>query len=53
MSDGTTIPTIMTDEKSQKKVAWDSDPANKYGHAGGKRMIEWCVLKWHFFHFYC
>lgn len=42
MSDGTTIPTIMTDEKSQKKVAWDSDPANKYGHAGGKRMIEWC-----------
>ena len=41
--DGTKIPTIMMDEKSQQVVAWDPNPANKWGHDNGANILEFEV----------
>lgn len=40
LADGTKLETIMFDEKSQKSVPWDRNPANKWGHNGGQQIIE-------------
>ncbi len=38
--DGTVIPAIIADEKSQEYVGWDTNPANKYGHSNGQCIME-------------
>lgn len=43
LDDGTKIPTIMMDEKSQEYVAWDHNPANKWGHDNGANVLEFEV----------
>lgn len=40
LGDGTKIETIMFDAKSQTVEAWDSNPANKWGHNGGQQVLE-------------
>jgi cell wall-associated NlpC family hydrolase len=45
MEDGRIIYGILADEKSQKVTAWDSNPANKWGHENGQCMVEW-VVNW-------
>ncbi len=45
LEDGTRIPCIMADEKSQVYVAWDHNPANKWGHNNGQNIIEFEVLR--------
>lgn len=39
-NDGSIFPLIIADEKSQNVVAWDSNPANKWGHLDGKCVVE-------------
>lgn len=43
LDDGTVIPTIMFDEKSQEVVPWDPAPANKWGHDNGANILEFEV----------
>lgn len=43
LNDGTKIPTIMMDEKSQQYVPWDQNPANKWGHDNGANVLEFEV----------
>lgn len=43
LSDGTKIPCIIADEKSQQVEAWDSDPANMWGHNDGQCVLEFEV----------
>ena len=40
LEDGTKIETIMFDAKAQEVVAWDPNPANKWGHHDGQQIIE-------------
>ena len=49
LDDGTKIPTIMMDEKSQVSVAWDRDPANKWGHDNGANVLEFEVDGYYFY----
>lgn len=43
LDDGTKIPCIIADEKSQEVTPWDHDPANKWGHNDGQCVIEFEV----------
>lgn len=45
LSDGTKIPCIIADIKSQEVVAWDNNPANAWGHNNGQNIIEFEVSK--------
>ena len=45
MADGTIIHGILADEKSQVVTAWDSNPANKWGHDQGQSIVEF-VVNW-------
>ena len=40
---GYTMYAVIADEKSQTYVAWDSNPANMYGHNNGKNVVEFEV----------
>ena len=40
LEDGTKIPCIIADLKSQEVVAWDQNPANKWGHKNGQSILE-------------
>lgn len=44
LDDGTKIPCIVADIKSQEVVPWDTNPANEWGHNDGKNIIEFEVL---------
>lgn len=43
LDDGTKIPCIIADVKSQEVVAWDNNPANGWGHNNGQNVIEFEV----------
>lgn len=45
LEDGTKIPCIIADEKSQTVEAWDHNPANKWGHNNGQNVLEFEVSK--------
>lgn len=45
MSNGRVIQGILADEKSQIATAWDSNPANEWGHDNGQSMVEF-VTNW-------
>lgn len=45
MSNGRVIHGVIADEKSQVVTAWDSNPANKWGHNNGQSIVEW-VTNW-------
>ena len=40
---GKVLKGVLGDEKSQTIEAWDQDPANKWGHDNGNRMVEFIV----------
>ncbi len=44
LEDGTQIPCVIADIKSQEVVPWDTNPANEWGHNDGKNVIEFEVL---------
>lgn len=44
LDDGTKIPCVIADIKSQEVVPWDTNPANEWGHNDGKNIIEFEVL---------
>lgn len=44
LDDGTKIPCVIADIKSQEVVPWDTNPANEWGHNDGKNVIEFEVL---------
>lgn len=41
-SNNTSIETIKVDAKAEEVVAWDPNPANKWGHANGACVLEFC-----------
>lgn len=43
--DGVVYPVCIADTKSQVYCAWDHNPANTFGHWGGKDIVEFEVLK--------
>ncbi len=43
LEDGTKIPCIIADVKSQEVVAWDNNPANEWGHNNGQNVLEFEV----------
>lgn len=43
LANGQKIDCIIADEKSQEYVAWDHNPADKWGHDNGKCIIEFEV----------
>ena len=46
MENGRVIHGILADEKHQgAPVSWDQNPANKWGHNNGERIVEW-VTNW-------
>ena len=45
MSNGRVIHGVIADEKSQEYVSHDHNPANKWGHNQGERIVEW-VTNW-------
>ena len=44
LEDGTKIPCIIADIKSQEVVPWDTNPANEWGHKNGANILEFEVL---------
>ncbi len=52
LDDGTKIPCIIADVKSQEVVAWDSNPANEWGHNNGQNIIEFEVSHVAFYNTY-
>ena len=43
LDDGTKIPAIIADIKSQEVVPWDPNPANEWGHNNGQVVLEFEV----------
>ena len=43
LEDGTRIPCIIADSKSQTVEDWDSNPANQWGHNDGQNVLEFEV----------
>ena len=43
LEDGTRIPCIIADAKAETVEAWDSNPANKWGHNDGQNILEFEV----------
>lgn len=44
-ANGKTYQAIIGEEKSQKKTWYDQNPANMWGHANGKRIVEF-ITNW-------
>ncbi len=42
--DGSVFPVMIADEKSQEYVAWDNNPANKWGHNEGASIVEFEIM---------
>lgn len=43
LSDGTTLPCVIADQKCEEVTDWDWDPANEWGHLDGQAIIEFEV----------
>ena len=43
LQDGTPVPCVIADAKAQSVVAWDTEPANEWGHSGGRNIVEFEV----------